>query len=177
MIRLRLLLLVACLALVAPLLPSASASVAPPKSVDPLLTKQLASAKRTDHLTVFVHASTITAARDAVKAHGLTLIDSFRKVGVAVAIGAPAQIKGVVADSRVSYVEANQKLSYLLDTSHKATRGEELYQGFTAATGPPVCTTQRKRVPNPNGHGYIWKLVQTSRSMKGQRGRPVENAA
>jgi hypothetical protein len=148
MIRLRSLLLLACVVLVVPLLPSASASTAA-KPVDALLARQLETASPTSRLAVYVHAKNIGLARDAVKASGLKMIDAFRKIGVAVATGTPAQINKVKRDARAIYVEGNPDLRFFLDTSNIATREKELFEGFEATTvdpQPDVCTTQRQKV-------------------------------
>lgn len=99
--------------------------------LDQRLVSQLASARPGDLAMVFVHGSDIEVSKRAVRAAGMRLVDTFDKVGVAVATGTPREIENVRTQPGVSFVEADQPIDFFLQTSHKATRGEEALAGFT----------------------------------------------
>ncbi|TWP44732.1 S8 family serine peptidase [Lentzea tibetensis] len=75
--------------------------------------------------TVFVHATDISSAEQAVARSGLTKITSFRKIGVVAARGSQAQINSARVNPGVTQVEANRAIKFLGSTSHVATRGVE----------------------------------------------------
>lgn len=75
--------------------------------------------------TVFVHATDISSAEQAVAQSGLTKITSFRKIGVVAARGNQAQINSARVNPGVTQVEANRAIKFLGSTSHVATRGVE----------------------------------------------------
>jgi serine protease AprX len=87
---------------------------------------------------VFVHGTSIGAARTAVAATGLTLITTWDKVAVAVARGTADQIQAVRARTGVTYVEADQPIRPYLSTSNSATRSEQARAGLRDAQGRPV---------------------------------------
>jgi len=73
---------------------------------------------------VFVHGTTLSAAKAAVEASGLTLITTWDKIAVAVASGTQGQIAAARNRPGVSYVEADQPIRLSQFTSNTATRGE-----------------------------------------------------
>jgi serine protease AprX len=75
--------------------------------------------------TVFVHATDISSAEQAVARSGLTKITSFRKIGVVAARGTQAQISSARVNPGVTQVEANRAIKFSGSTSHVATRGLE----------------------------------------------------
>ena len=85
--------------------------------------------------TVMVHAADIATARQAATASGLTVRDTYDKIGVVVAAGLPAQIDAVRSQAGVTYVEGNQPIDMLLSTSNTATRGSEARATLTGANG------------------------------------------
>ncbi|HUG84710.1 MAG TPA: S8 family serine peptidase, partial [Euzebya sp.] len=114
---------------------------APDDVVQPWLAQQLAAASATEMLHVMVHAagaSSIGDAVAAVQASGMALQDTWPRIGVAVAVGTPAQIQGVALQPGVVYVEGNQPLDYHMDTSHTATRGDLARASFTDVDGNPI---------------------------------------
>ena len=121
--------------------------------VDKHLTEQLASAKATDTLTVFVHAAFAGSAADAARHAGLAVVGTLEKVGVAIAVGGPADVRRVTTAKGVSFVEANRSGRYSMETSNAATRSVEARAGFDVTylepqpdkpgTSKRVCTTKR----------------------------------
>jgi subtilisin family serine protease len=85
-----------------------------------------------------VHSSRIGSAVTAARASGLRVVDTFDRVGVAVAVGLPSQVTAVAGRSGVTKVEPNAPITLALATSNQATRGEEAYRGFTVESTPPV---------------------------------------
>lgn len=120
------LLLAAMLTLsVAPAIAIATGPAAGAAEIDPVLADQLAAAKPTDHLLVFVHGEDIDASAAAVKDAGLVPVAEFARIGVTVAAGTPAQLTSLTGAPGVTYLEADQTLSYDLSTSVKAVRAEQ----------------------------------------------------
>ena len=109
-----------------------------PARVQGWLADRLSTASATDALRVYVHASSADAAREAAQASGLTVVEVFDKVGVAVADGVKAQIAEVRSAAGVTYVEGDQPAELLLDTSHQATRGAEAVETLKGADGSPL---------------------------------------
>lgn len=120
-----------------------------PAQLDSNLAAQLADAAPTDRLLVFVHATDIATAVDATAGAGLTLVDSFDKVGIAIATGTPEQIRAAQTQRGVTYLEGDQPISFAMQTSHIATRGAEARTAFQSATVTETTTTTESR--NPNG--------------------------
>ena len=85
--------------------------------------------------TVLVHATDVGAARRAATASGLTVRDTYDKIGVVVAAGLPLQIDAVRSVPGVTYVEGNQPIDMFLSTSNTATRGSEARATLTGANG------------------------------------------
>ena len=104
---------------------ASTASAAPAAPVQDWLQQRLATAAPTEVLRVYVHADSASAARSAAERSGLRLVEVFDKVGVAVAQGTPTQVKRVVKQRAVTYLEGDRPVVPLLDTSNEATRGEE----------------------------------------------------
>jgi serine protease AprX len=92
----------------------------------------------TGSVPVFVHGTDIAAAKQAVTDTGLTLITSWKKIGVAVARGNASQIAAVRAHPGVTYVEGDQAIKPYLSTSNVATRGEDTRARLHDAQGRPV---------------------------------------
>ena len=66
---------------------------AAPARVQTWLQQELSTAPADSALRVYVHGVSAAAARDAVAATGLRLVESFDRIGVAVADGLPAQVR------------------------------------------------------------------------------------
>lgn len=116
--------------------PSSRASAAPAR-LDSHLVEQLAAAKATDQLTVFVHAADVATATKAVKASSLNLIDTFNLVHVAVARGVPAQIRTLANAPGVTFVEADRPITFFSLQDHKATREDEARATIADTAGQP----------------------------------------
>jgi serine protease AprX len=107
--------------------------------VSDTLADQLAIARATVKLPVMVHGTSISAARSAARASGMTVLTTFDGIGVAVAAGTPAQIEAVRAQAGVTYVEGDQPIAFSLATSGQATRGDEAQAaGVPGAPGTPL---------------------------------------
>jgi subtilisin family serine protease len=116
-------------------IPGSSASGASAVPVQPYLQKVLAKATAAQVLTVMVHANDISTARSAVSASGLTLVTTFDKIGVAVAKGTQSQVTAAGKQPGVTYLEGNQPIRFLDETSNTATRGSEARDTLTGANG------------------------------------------
>lgn len=105
--------------------------------VDPYLEAQMASGAP---LRVFVHGSTLAAARNASVLAGLRIEDSFDRVNVVVASGSPRQILAVGREPGINYLEGDRPIRFHMNTSHTATRADEVQAGFTegSSTTPPL---------------------------------------
>ncbi|MCW3817847.1 S8 family serine peptidase [Micromonospora sp. DR5-3] len=118
------------------------APVAPAQASNPLvpISSSLARTLTTTSGTipVFVHGTSIGAARQAAADTGLTLITTWNKIGVAVARGTAEQIAAVRGHAGVTYVEGDQPLRPYLSTSNVATRGEQARAELRDGQGRPV---------------------------------------
>ena len=89
--------------------------------------------------TVMVHGSSITAARQAASAAGLSKRGEFSRIGVVVAQGTQAQIQAVRSQPGVTYVEGGaQPIDFFQETSNTATRGAEAAATLIGADGSPL---------------------------------------
>jgi serine protease AprX len=113
------------------LLPSGQA-LAP---IQPWLQSQLEVLSSLTPTTVLVHGTDTAAATAAAQAAGLRKVTEFRKIGVVVATGLPAQVVAVRSQPGVTYVEGNQPIELTLDTANRATRGDEARATQTGANG------------------------------------------
>ncbi len=125
----------AALLVIATALTGPSAGAATSADVQPYLARVLKGATGAQPVTVMVHGTDIQAARNAVSASGLRLVTTFDKVGVAVARGTAAQVRTAGQQRGVTYLEGNQPIKAFLDTSNKATRGEEARSTLAGANG------------------------------------------
>ena len=121
------------------------AATAPPATaatggtIDPVLAAQMASAGADAVLPVAVHAGgSLTDAKAAVSAAGLTLVGVWDSIGVAVAAGTPARIKSALEEPGVTYLEGDRAVAFDLDTSHIATRGKLAQDTFSDLAGRPI---------------------------------------
>ncbi|GAA5142336.1 subtilisin AprE [Nocardioides marinquilinus] len=117
--------------------PAAASSAASVADVSPFLARQLARTT-SGLLPVMVHGETLADANRAVAAAGLTKVTSFDKIGVVVATGSEAAVERVRREPGVTYVEGNQPIRFLDDTSNVATRGAEAIETRTGADGSPL---------------------------------------
>jgi len=118
------------------------ASVSPAQASNPLAPVSAALARTlttaTGPIPVFVHGTSIDAARQAVADTGLTLVTTWNKISVAVARGTAAQIAAVRGHAGVTYVEGDQPIRLYLSTSNVATRGEQARAQLRDGQGRPV---------------------------------------
>jgi serine protease AprX len=89
-------------------------------------------------VAVFVHGTSVGAARQAVADAGLTLVTTWDRIGVAVARGTASQVSVVRGHAGVTYVEGDQPIRLDLSTSNVATRGEQARAQLRDAQGRPV---------------------------------------
>lgn len=126
-------------------------AVDPQVVVERQLDAKLAAAGADEKLGVFVHAreaGDIASVTAATRQHGLTVVDTFDQVGVAVAVGTVGQIRALEAETAVDYVEADQPAEYFMSTSHVATRGEEARRLQVTETTTAV---EKPRGKSPKG--------------------------
>jgi subtilisin family serine protease len=100
----------------------------------------------TGETTVMVHATSVSAARQAVTAAGMTKTGEFSKIGVVVANASKSQVQAVRSAPGVTYVEGGAQPIELLaedlaETSNLATRGAEAAATLTGADGTPLTGT------------------------------------
>lgn len=118
---------------------TASASVQSPEpaNVSDFLAGQLAGLS--GQTTVMVHGTSITAARQAATAAGMTKKGEFRAIGVVIARATRSQIEAVRSAPGVTYVEGGaQPIEFYQETSNTATRGAEAAATLTGADGSPL---------------------------------------
>ena len=86
--------------------------------------------------SAFVHAmpGALGAAQRAAVAAGLDPAQSYQEIGVFVALGSGASFRTLALSPAVEWVEANRGLHLFTDSSHAATRSEDLYRGAVAGT-------------------------------------------
>lgn len=103
-------------------------------NVSDFLAGQLAGL--TGRTSVMVHGTSITAARQAVAATGMTTQGEFRKIGVVIARATRSQVDAVRSQPGVTYVEGGaQPIDFFQETSNIATRGAEAAATLTGADG------------------------------------------
>jgi serine protease AprX len=115
-------------------LPTSWPAVPVAERLQPWLAEQLATGT-TAALPVMVSGETTAAAVAAVEAAGLTRLQTWDKVGIVVAQGTPDQLRAVVGQPGVRYVEGDQPLAYTLDTAHEATRSDQALATYSAPDG------------------------------------------
>lgn len=115
----------------APAVALAPAPLAPTPAVvvDPLLHEHLRT--RPAGTALYVHGTTIDAATEAIDDAGLTLVDTYDAVGVAVAFGAPAQVRRLITSDDLTYLEAVRPFEADLQTSLAATRADQALAAFS----------------------------------------------
>ena len=86
---------------------------------------------------VLVQAGGATAdAEAAVAAAGLVPEVALDQVGIVVATGSPAQVRALAADDRVTRLDwADEELELFGETSHRATRAEQVHGGVVDLDG------------------------------------------
>ncbi len=93
----------------------------------------------TGKTSVMVHGTSITAARQAVTAAGMSKKGEFRGIGVVVANATKSQIQAVRSAPGVTYVEGGaQPIEFFQETSNTATRGAEAAATLSGANGAPL---------------------------------------
>jgi serine protease AprX len=119
---------------------TAAGPTAQQANVSDFLAGQLAGL--TGRTTVMVHGSSISAARQAVSATGMTKTGEFESIGVVIANASKSQIQAVRSAPGVTYVEGGaQPIDFFQETSNTATRGAEAAATLTGADGNPLTGT------------------------------------
>jgi serine protease AprX len=113
----------------------ARASLTTTPTVDGVLKTAVAQAKAADRVTVLVHSPKASTSRLAALRNGMTVLTTFKAVGVAVAIGTPAQVKALAKTRGLTHLEGNQALAFHLDTAHAATRMTDARSDFQTPAG------------------------------------------
>ena len=86
-------------------------------------------------LRVMIGGQTTSAAIGAARAAGLTVSQTWDKVATVVATGTQGQVRAVVGQPGVRYVEGDKPLTYALDTAHLATRSEQALAEYRTRDG------------------------------------------
>jgi serine protease AprX len=123
------------LALALALVPASGASGADAAPVDPLIDEVAV------HQGAFVHVrpgASLDAAQAAAEAAGATLGTTYQEIGVFMAYGTAEVFHSVALSQAVEWIEANQVLEYFTDTSHEATRGEDVLGGAVTLGGETI---------------------------------------
>lgn len=115
-------------------MPVQASAPAPPR-IDGALKRSLVSAKATDVLPVYVHASTSSVAKTAATSKGMKVLTAYDAVGVAVAAGTPAQIKALGSVKGLQFLEAPRAVEFHMDSAHIATRMDEARSSLAAPNG------------------------------------------
>ena len=89
-------------------------------------------------IPVFVHATDARTAEGAIAATGMGHVETFERVGVAFAVGTPAQIEAIGHLPGITYLQSNRPLDFGQDTSHRSTRMDVASGAFTASDGTPL---------------------------------------
>lgn len=106
--------------------------------LDPWLAGELERVPADTQLRVLVRGRDLAGATDAVAALGMSPVTTFDRVQVAVAWGTPEQVRGLVDQPGVVFVEGDRPYEYTMETSHKATRGELARTTQLGADGQPL---------------------------------------
>jgi serine protease AprX len=108
-------------------LPAAPAGAAPdPAPLDPLI------AQIEGRQGAFVHVrpdGSLTEAQTAAAAAGAAIGTTYQEIGVFMAYGTVEVFREVALSSSVEWIEANRVLEFFTDTSHQATRGQQVLDG------------------------------------------------
>ncbi|HEX2032453.1 MAG TPA: S8 family serine peptidase [Actinomycetota bacterium] len=118
--------LIALAALFGSLLPSLGSSAASPAPVDPVVLRTDGRQSALVHVRAGAPlAEGLEAARDA----GLAMGTAYPEIGVFVAYGTSQGFVDVAGSPVVERIEANRRLDLLTNTSHIATRGQQVLDG------------------------------------------------
>ncbi|HVM07903.1 MAG TPA: S8 family serine peptidase [Acidimicrobiales bacterium] len=116
--------------------------VTPPASssgivtTDTVLREQLAAASPTTRLLVYGRSTDISTAVDAFERSGITLVDRFDRIGVAVGAATPAAIARITALNVDVALGGDPGLRWFLDSSHESTRVPLADATFSGVDGP-----------------------------------------
>jgi serine protease AprX len=124
--------LLACLILA--LLASLAASIGPAASAGDVRRAAVDEGilDRAGRQSVLVHVrpgAPIAAGLEAARGAGADLGTTYPEIGVFVAYGEASNFDALAGSPAIEYLEANRELTLLTDTSHVATRGQEVLDG------------------------------------------------
>lgn len=121
----------------APAAGQAAAQAAGQADVSDFLAQQLTGL--TGKTTVMVHGTSISAAREAVRATGMRKTGEFSRIGVVIADASRSQVEAARTQRGVTYVEGGeQPIEFFQETSNTATRGAVAAATLTGADGTPL---------------------------------------
>ena len=100
-----------------------------PARLQDALAQRLDTARADARLVVFVHGTSTDAARRAATQAGLVTVTAWDAIDTVVAVGTSAQVQLAAAQPNVTYLEMDRPATLLTDTSHQATRGQEVFDG------------------------------------------------
>lgn len=122
-----------------------------------------------DPIGIYVHGTDHDAAQRAVAAAGLNAVADFERVGVVATVADATQVAALQADPGVVYIEADELMTFDLDTSNQATRGAEVVEGFditrttTVTEERPVILKNGK--PHPKKTETVTTEVETTETV------------
>ena len=125
---------------------------------------------------MFVHGRNIGSLSEIVRRHGARTLDVFGKVSVVAAVATPAQIVRLADAPSVTYIEANRRIEFGLDTAGVATRANEARAGFVAEKDAAAL-----RANGVDGSGVSVAILDTGLDgrhpmfMQGGRSKVVRN--
>lgn len=98
--------------------------------IDPQIERDLERLDPNDVYGLFVHlrGGEPRSQRDLVESHGLSVTSMYPTIDVVFAVGAAAEVRSLVTESAVEYLEANRKLTYYGDTGPWSTRARVAQQ-------------------------------------------------
>lgn len=104
------------------------------------LAQKLAAATPATRLVVLVHGTSRDAAVHAVAAAGMKRLLVLESIGVPAAVGTATQIRSLLHQPGVTYVEADAPLALTTDTSVRATHTDVALRTFIDRAGKPRFT-------------------------------------
>jgi serine protease AprX len=122
----RFVLLAASVAVILAMVPATGAGARAPAPIDPLV---LATEGRQSALVHVKPGASLQAGLDAAVAAGLDTGTTYPMIKVFVAYGDVGAFREVAASPAVEQIEANRELELLTNTSHVATRGQDVLDG------------------------------------------------
>lgn len=126
------------------------AAEAPAATVDAALEEQLEGAEDGAVLTLIAHGTSFDAVATAVRDAGMATVANFPIIDAMATAGTADQVAVLAGATGITHLEADEPLEYLGDTSHDATRGRELMDGYDITVEEP--SADEEPAGNARGH-------------------------